>query len=108
MTHITRDDILKIASLSGLSLTESEVTKLTYDLENIFDSVEKLTSAALAVTPPTFSDYLAATNSWNPAVARLCTVYRDDVAHRTDAAPLRADGPECAENFFVVPSIIER
>ena len=42
MAKLTREDILKLAQLSKLSLTESEITEFTTDINNILNYVEQL------------------------------------------------------------------
>ena len=42
MTTITRDDIIRLAGLSSLSLSDDEITDLQADIGNILNYVEQL------------------------------------------------------------------
>jgi len=52
MTTISRDDIIKLAQLSSLSLNDDEVTSLQGDITNILTYVEQLDELdTVGVTP---------------------------------------------------------
>ena len=42
MIHLTKSDILHLAKLSGLTLTEKEVKELSYDLSSVISFFEEL------------------------------------------------------------------
>lgn len=53
MAKLTRDDVLKLARLARISLTDEEVTNFTEDLSAILGYVEQLSSVDVAGLQPT-------------------------------------------------------
>ena len=60
---ITREDVLHVASLAHLALTDEEIERLGEQLNAILDAVSKVSELDLADVPPT-SHPLALTNAW--------------------------------------------
>ena len=60
---ITREEVLHVAKLASLELTEEEVERLTVQLSAILDAVSKVSELDLADVPPT-SHPLALVNVW--------------------------------------------
>jgi aspartyl-tRNA(Asn)/glutamyl-tRNA(Gln) amidotransferase subunit C len=60
---ISREDVLHVASLARLDLTEDEVERLTVELGAIIEAVSKVSELDLADVPPT-SHPLALVNAW--------------------------------------------
>ncbi len=54
MSKITRDDVLKLAKLSRLTLTDSEVEQFAAEMTAILQYVEQLQSADVAGLEPTY------------------------------------------------------
>lgn len=54
MSSISKDDVIKLAKLARLSLTESEIEKYQKELASIFDYVEKLQSVDTEGLEPTY------------------------------------------------------
>ena len=54
MAKLTRDDVLKLAALSKLKLSEDEIEKLRGELSEILDYVEKLDSVDTVALEPTY------------------------------------------------------
>ncbi|HUD81598.1 MAG TPA: Asp-tRNA(Asn)/Glu-tRNA(Gln) amidotransferase subunit GatC [Patescibacteria group bacterium] len=65
MAKLTREDILKLAQLSKLSLTESEITEFTTDINNILNYVEQLQKVDTKGLVPT-SQVTGLVNSTRP------------------------------------------
>jgi len=61
---ITRREVLHVAKLARLELTEEEVERLTSELGAILDAVGKVAELDLADVPPT-SHPLAVVNVWD-------------------------------------------
>jgi aspartyl-tRNA(Asn)/glutamyl-tRNA(Gln) amidotransferase subunit C len=61
---ITRREVLHVAKLARLELTEEEVARLTSELGAILDAVGKVAELDLADVPPT-SHPLALVNVWD-------------------------------------------
>jgi aspartyl-tRNA(Asn)/glutamyl-tRNA(Gln) amidotransferase subunit C len=60
---ITREEVLHVAKLARLALTEEEVERLTGQLSAILDAVSKVSELDLSDVPPT-SHPLAVVNTW--------------------------------------------
>lgn len=60
---ITREEVLHVAKLASLELTEEEVERLTVQLSAILEAVSKVSELDLADVPPT-SHPLALVNVW--------------------------------------------
>jgi len=66
---ISRDQVLHVARLARLDLSDDEVERLTAELAAILDAVSKVSELALAEVPPT-SHPLALVNAWAEDVPR--------------------------------------
>ena len=96
MASITRDDVLHVARLARLHLSDEEVDRMQTQLSNILDAIETLRDVDTSQVGPTAS------------VIRLENVMRDDEPRpplSRDAvlanAPLRDDP------FLRVPTVLE-
>lgn len=54
MTKLTREDILKLAKLSRLELTESEITQFENEIGSVLKYVEQLQNVDLDGVDPTY------------------------------------------------------
>lgn len=89
---ITRDEVLHVAKLARLELTEAELERLTGELGAILDAVSKVSELDLSDVPPT-SHPLELVNGW-----------REDEPH--EPLPLDdvfANAPARAGDLFRVP-----
>lgn len=68
MSKLSRDDILKLARLARISLTDEEVTSYQHELAGILEYVEQLQGADIAGLEPTSQ------------VTGLVNVMREDAA----------------------------
>ena len=66
---ISRDQVLHVARLARLDLSDDEVERLTAELAAILDAVSKVSELDLANVPPT-SHPLALVNAWAEDVPR--------------------------------------
>jgi len=92
MAKLERADILKLAELSALTLSEKEAAALLIDLQNIISYVDQLNEVAL--------------NHHQPS-PKNTNIFREDVARVTDSTPLLAQAPDRFEDYFVVPKIVD-
>jgi len=60
---ITREEVLHVAKLASLELTEDEVERLTGELSAILEAVSKVSELDLSDVPPT-SHPLELVNAW--------------------------------------------
>jgi len=91
---ISRDEVLHVARLARLALTDEEVERLTDELGAILDAVSVVAELDLADVPPT-SHPLDLVNVWDEDEPRPALALEDVFAN----APLR-DG----DHFRVPPS----
>jgi aspartyl-tRNA(Asn)/glutamyl-tRNA(Gln) amidotransferase subunit C len=89
---ITRDDVLHVAALAKLELTEEEIDRLTEQLNDILAAVGKVSELDLDDVPPT-SHPLAVVNVFGADEPRP-SLPLDDVF---------ANAPEREDQYFRVP-----
>jgi aspartyl-tRNA(Asn)/glutamyl-tRNA(Gln) amidotransferase subunit C len=92
MARITRDEVLHVARLARLELTDDEVAKFQEQLSDIIEAVSKVSELDLSDVPPT-AHPLEIQNAWD-----------EDVPH--DCLPLEdvfANAPDRDEDYFRVP-----
>jgi aspartyl-tRNA(Asn)/glutamyl-tRNA(Gln) amidotransferase subunit C len=84
---LTREEVLHIARLARLALSDAEVERMAADLGHILDHIQRLNALDTAAIPPTAQ------------VADLVNVWREDVLEpgltreaALAAAPVRAGG----------------
>ena len=89
---ISRDEVLHVAALAQLALSEDETERLTSELDKILDAVGVVAELDLADVPPT-SHPLDLVNVW-----------AEDVPHESlSLADALANAPEADEGAFRVP-----
>jgi aspartyl-tRNA(Asn)/glutamyl-tRNA(Gln) amidotransferase subunit C len=96
MADISRDDVLHVAKLARLHLTDDEVDRMQVQLSNILEAVETLRDVDTSAVGPTAS------------VIQLENIMREDVARpglTRDAA--LANAPLRDDPFLRVPTVLE-
>ena len=95
MSQVTPDLVRQVARLSRLTVEESELPKLTAQLESILGYVEKIGAADVAGVEPMAH------------ALPLSNVLRDDVASPgLPREKVLANAPETDGPFFKVPKVI--
>lgn len=96
MTQISRDDLLKLASLSSLQLADEEVAGLQADLVTILQYVEQLDELDTEGISPAYQ------------VTGLTNVYRKDevVASKVGREALLNLAPETKDDQVKVPKVL--
>jgi aspartyl-tRNA(Asn)/glutamyl-tRNA(Gln) amidotransferase subunit C len=92
MARITRDEVLHVARLARLELTDDDVAKFQEQLSDILEAVSKVSELDLSDVPPT-AHPLQIANAW-----------ADDVPH--DCLPLEdvfANAPDRDGDYFRTP-----
>ena len=89
---ITREDVLHVAALAQLELSEREIGRLTVELNDILAAVGKVSELDLSDVPPT-AHPLEIQNAWDEDVPRPCLTADEAFANAPDR-----DG-----DFFRVP-----
>jgi aspartyl-tRNA(Asn)/glutamyl-tRNA(Gln) amidotransferase subunit C len=92
MARITKDEVLHVARLARLELSEDEVARLQEQLSDILEAVSKVAELDLADVPPT-AHPLEIANAWAEDVPRPCLPL-DDVF---------ANAPEREDDYFRTP-----
>jgi aspartyl-tRNA(Asn)/glutamyl-tRNA(Gln) amidotransferase subunit C len=90
---ISRDEVLHVAGLAWLALTDGEIDRLTTELDQILEAVGIVSELDLADVPPTSHPL------------DLVNVEDDDVAR--DSLPLEdvlANAPDSEDGLFKVPA----
>ena len=95
MATITRDNVVHVANLARIDLTDAEIDKLTQELDVIVESIQRVNQVATPDVPRT-SHPLPLRNVW-----------RDDVHEPplSQEAAL-AMAPEAEDGKFAVPQIL--
>ncbi len=93
---ITREEVLHVARLARLSLSEGEVDRLKEQIGNILDYIRQLDALDTRDVVPTSH------------AVEMGTPFRDDVVRPFgDKESLLANAPDRHGDFFRVPRIIE-
>jgi aspartyl-tRNA(Asn)/glutamyl-tRNA(Gln) amidotransferase subunit C len=89
---ISREEVLHVAALAQLALSEEEIERLTSELDKILDAVGVVAELDLADVPPT-SHPLDLVNVW-----------AEDVPHASlPLGDVLANAPDADEGAFRVP-----
>ena len=89
---ITREEVLHVARLARLELTEEEVERFRGQLSAILDAVSKVSELDLADVPPT-SHPLDLANAWDEDEPHRCLTLDEAFAN----------APDRDEDFFRSP-----
>jgi len=92
MMEITHDEVLHVARLARLELTEEEVERFRGQLSAILEAVSKVSELDLAEVPPT-SHPLEVANAWAEDEPHACLQLED----------VFANAPDVADGFFRTP-----
>ncbi|MDQ3086034.1 MAG: Asp-tRNA(Asn)/Glu-tRNA(Gln) amidotransferase subunit GatC [Actinomycetota bacterium] len=90
---ISREEVLRVAKLAQLALTEDEIEQLTDELGKILDAVSVVAELELADVPPT-SHPLDLVNVWDEDVPRASLPLVD----------VLANAPQAENGLFRVPT----
>ena len=90
---ISREQVLHVARLARLELTEDEVQRMTGDLDRVLDHIERISELELDDVPPT-SHVVEVENALRADEPRPC-LPREVVL---------AEAPEVLDGGFAVPS----
>jgi aspartyl-tRNA(Asn)/glutamyl-tRNA(Gln) amidotransferase subunit C len=91
---ISRDEVLHVARLAQLALTDDEIERLTEELGKILDAVGVVSELELADVPPT-SHPLDLVNVWD----------EDEPRPSLPLADVFANAPEREDDLFRVPPV---
>ena len=96
MTEISRDDVLHLAELSSLQLSDAEIGSLTVDLGGILNYIDQLGELNTDGIEPTYQ------------VTDLENVWRDDTVddYGVGREKLLGLAPESRDNQIKVPKVL--
>jgi aspartyl/glutamyl-tRNA(Asn/Gln) amidotransferase C subunit len=92
MAKITKEELLKIAQLSHMTVHDDELDAVVAGLDSVLTYAARVTEIAADIKEES---------------QKNVNVFREDVVKATDPAPLLAAAPERMHDYFVVPVIIE-
>jgi aspartyl-tRNA(Asn)/glutamyl-tRNA(Gln) amidotransferase subunit C len=92
MTKISRDEVLHIARISAMALKEEEIQPMIEQIEQMLSYAQRVTQVATQIEEPSMKNV---------------NVMRRDVVILQNPAPILAQAPERAGNYFVVPMILD-
>ena len=93
---LSREEVLHIALLARLGLTETEVSRLSEQLSNILENFEVLQQVDTSDIPPTAQ-----------SIALQSVVRDDEVAPSLPSSEILANAPRKEGNFFRVRAVLE-
>jgi aspartyl-tRNA(Asn)/glutamyl-tRNA(Gln) amidotransferase subunit C len=103
---ITREDVLRVAELAHLELTEAEIEMFSRQLDSILTYVEKLNELDTTNVEPMAQVVPVAGSGQGAAVG---TPLREDKLAPCDVAhDVLAAAPDPSPPYFRVPRVIER
>jgi aspartyl-tRNA(Asn)/glutamyl-tRNA(Gln) amidotransferase subunit C len=98
---ISREDVLHVAELAHLELTEAEVETLQRQLDSILTYIEKLNELDISKVEP-MAQVLAGVAGENPSL-------REDQPRPCNVAPeVLSRAPDPSPPYFRVPRVIEK
>lgn len=93
---ITRDEVEHVAKLARLAITETEKEMYSQQLSNILTYIEKLKELDTSKVEPTSH------------VLPMKNIFREDeIRPSLPREEILKNAPDCTEEFFRVPKIIE-
>ena len=110
---VTAEDVLHVAELANLELTELERIRMLKDLNSILDYVDRLNELDTSdVEPMAQTSDRYRTDPAKAGASRFAYAARDDVAHALRPSLPREtalhNAPQTDGTFFQVPKVIER
>ena len=98
---ITREEVLRVAELAHLELSEGELAKYQLQLDSILEYIAKLNAVDTSAVEP-MAQVLTEDKNVNAAM-------RDDVVAPCDVAKeILKQAPDAEGAYFRVPKVIER
>src|SRR5580658_3451179 len=116
MTKISKDDVLRVAQLAHLELSELEVETITRQLDGVLNYVDKLNELntdgvepMAQVVPARAADVETALDAAAARAADAGTPLREDIPVKSGViGEVLAGAPDPDPPYFRVPKVIER
>jgi aspartyl-tRNA(Asn)/glutamyl-tRNA(Gln) amidotransferase subunit C len=103
--RVTLEDLLRVADLANLELSEREQLSLLGDLNSVLDHVAQLNELDTS-SVPAMSQVSEAIGS--PAGEETASLREDTHAPSLDRQRVMASAPDSDGTYFLVPKVIER
>lgn len=95
-THVTEQDVRRIAEYARIGLTDAELPQMTEDLNAIIESLKPITEYDLEGVQPTFHP-----------IGDLSNVMREDVEGTSfTQEEALSNAPAAQDGSFLIPSIL--
>jgi aspartyl-tRNA(Asn)/glutamyl-tRNA(Gln) amidotransferase subunit C len=96
---ITKETVVNVAKLAKLELAESEIGKMTEDLNNVITYIDQLTEVDVSNVQPL--------ENINEGVEK--NVFRkDEVIPSLPVGEALKNAPKAADNYFLVPKVLQQ
>jgi aspartyl-tRNA(Asn)/glutamyl-tRNA(Gln) amidotransferase subunit C len=92
MADFSKEELLKIAKLSALNLSEREIDLFTQQLNKVLDFVEQIKEVKVSQQADTIKNI---------------NIFRQDEVIPTDSKEILNLSPDRQESYFVVPKILD-
>lgn len=93
MDKITKDEALKIASFTKLTINDNEIDAVVQRLQDVLEYAVRVQDMARDVDIPS---------------SKNVNRQREDMVNSFDSQTILQQAPESQDNYFVVPKIIEK
>jgi aspartyl-tRNA(Asn)/glutamyl-tRNA(Gln) amidotransferase subunit C len=92
MTKVSKEELLKIAAMSALKVTEEEIPALLRQLDSVVTYAARVTDFC---------------HRQQAQQIEQVNVFREDVVITTDSEPILQQAPDHEQHYFVVPKILD-
>ena len=96
MNKLFKEEVLHVAELGRLSLTEEEIDKFSYQLKELFTEIDKINEIDLEVNETLISPY---TNN--------CVMFKDEPKQIEKPNLLIENAPKRFDNFIEVAGVFD-
>jgi aspartyl-tRNA(Asn)/glutamyl-tRNA(Gln) amidotransferase subunit C len=103
---ITREDVLRVAELAHLELSEAEIEMFSRQLDSILTYVDKLNELDTSNVEPMAQVAPPTASGQGPAAGT--PLRQDELAPCNIIGDVLAGAPEASPSYFRVPRVIER
>ena len=96
MDKLTREEVLHVADLGKLELSEDDIERFSYQLKELFNEIDKVNEINIDVSEGIFSP-----------LNNECEMFEDNYTVFEDPIKLVDNAPEKLENFVEVAGVFD-
>ena len=96
MDKLTREEVLHVADLGKLELSEDDIERFSYQLKELFNEIDKVNEIDVKVSEGIFSP-----------LNNECEMFEDNYTVFEDPIKLVDNAPEKLENFVEVAGVFD-